>query len=431
MLARHSLPLTFLITGFGWLFLSSVLGLASLIGMVLGTPLPPWIRLVHVHAALIGGVVQLIIGGFLVMIPLPSTNSPARYQAHPLTFLTFNISTIGILTGFWLHQTEIINTAGLLIVGACASIARLAWTKSAHCPPSTPNRWYYTVAFLALFAGILCGGALAFPFAYESYGYVRLAHIHLGLLGFIILVIVGAMHMLVPTVLAAPLSDSRLGMVVSILMPLGTAGLIVGFLNSSVPIEIGAGAILFVAGTLYAVNLVRTWMNSPHSGNAASDHLLLSTFFLLLTIVLGMLVGANSLSTPPMMPYGTLHIMAYAHMAFLGCLLNAAMGALSHLVPLVLSTNRASSNKKRTPYQERLTMIMDRWRAIQIGGLSLGTMGLGLLAALTWNVPFNSMSIRIITWICFALLLSSLLLFSVKLATALTHRPDDPPPAIT
>ncbi len=431
MLARHSLPLTFLITGFGWLFLSSVLGLASLIGVVLGTPLPPWVRLVHVHAALIGGVVQLIIGGFLVMLPPPPPTGPARHQAHPLALLVFNAGTIGILAGFWTHQTEVVNAAGLLIAGTCAWIARLAWIRSTQSLPSTPNRWYYTVAFLALFAGITCGGALAFPFAYESYGYVRLAHIHLGLLGFIILVIVGAMHVLAPTVLAAPLSDTRLGKVVSIMMPLGTAGLIGGFLNSSVPIEIGAGAILFVAGTIYAINLVRTWMSSPHSGNAASDHLLLSTFFLLLTIVLGILVGANSLSTPPMMPYGTLHMMAYAHMAFLGCILNAAMGALSHLVPLVLSTSRTSSNKKRTPYQERLTMIMDRWRAIQIGGLSLGTMGLGLLAALTWNVPLNSMSIRAMTWICFALLLSSLLLFSVKLAMALTHRPEDPSPVTT
>jgi len=272
---------------------------------------------------------------------------------------------------------------------------------------------------------------LGLAVASESYGYVRLAHIHLGLLGFVILVTVGTMHSLIPTVVSVPLSTPRLAQIVSIIMPLGIAALIGGFLNSSVSIEIAAGGILFVGGMLYATNLVQTWMTSAQSGSAASDHLLIGTFFFLFTITLGILVGANSLSHPPMIPYGTLHIAAYTHMAFLGFLLNSAIGALSHLVPLLLSMSRVSSNKKRVPYQERLTMIMDRWRAIQIGGLSLGTMGLGLLASLTWNVPLNSLPARAATWACFGLLLGSLVLFSVKLATALTHHPEDRPSSTT
>jgi hypothetical protein len=40
-------------------------GLAILIGLVHGTPLPSWLRLVHVHATLIGGILQFMIGGLL------------------------------------------------------------------------------------------------------------------------------------------------------------------------------------------------------------------------------------------------------------------------------------------------------------------------------------------------------------------------------
>ena len=40
-------PLIFLITGFGWLLLSSLVGLATLIGLVHGTPLPSWLRSVQ------------------------------------------------------------------------------------------------------------------------------------------------------------------------------------------------------------------------------------------------------------------------------------------------------------------------------------------------------------------------------------------------
>ena len=76
-------PLTFLMTGFGWLLLSSLVGLAILIGLVHGTPLPSWLRSVHVHATLIGGILQLMIGGLLASCPvIPRAVMPARTLIH-------------------------------------------------------------------------------------------------------------------------------------------------------------------------------------------------------------------------------------------------------------------------------------------------------------------------------------------------------------
>jgi hypothetical protein len=186
-----------------------------------------------------------------------------------------------------------------------------------------------------------------------------------------------------------------------------------------------AGGFLFAGGTLYAVNLVRTWMASAHKGSAASDHLLIGTFFLLFTIILGVLVGANSLSNPPLMPYGTLHLVAYTHMMLVGFVVNTIMGALSHLIPVTLAVSRVPSNKKRGPYLDQLTTIMDRWRTVQIGGLSLGTMGLALLASLTWNVPLSSPYVQLATWSCFALLLGSLVFFCSKLAYVFATQPPE------
>jgi hypothetical protein len=221
------------------------------------------------------------------------------------------------------------------------------------------------------------------------------------------------------------LASPKLGRAVLILMPVGVALLIGGFLNSSVLVEMAAGAIMLIGALLYATNLLKTWMHSTHTGSAASDHLLIGTFFLLFTIILGILVAANSLSTPPLMPYGTLHLVAYTHMALLGFVVNTIMGALSHLIPITLAVRRVSSNKKRGPYLDQLTAIMNRWRTVQIGGLSLGTMGLALLASLTWNLPLASLPIQITLWACFALLLGSLVLFSAKLTRALTAQPSE------
>ncbi|MEK6632414.1 MAG: hypothetical protein AABY94_03805, partial [Nitrospirota bacterium] len=83
-------PLTFLLTGFSWLVLASLVGLAILVGLVRGTPLPHWIRHAHVHAALVGGVAQMILGALLIFIsPLLLTGRTQR-ESHPLLFVTIN-----------------------------------------------------------------------------------------------------------------------------------------------------------------------------------------------------------------------------------------------------------------------------------------------------------------------------------------------------
>jgi hypothetical protein len=410
-------PLTFLLTGFGWLVFSSIVGIAILIGLIHGTPLPQWLRLAHVHGALVGGVAQMILGGFLAFIPPLLMTGQKQRDSHPVLFLAINVATIGMIAGFYLRNYMVVGIAGILVVASFLWIARDAWAQTRQSLKSPAlNLWFYAVALLALFAGLAVGEAMAFGLAHESFGHLRLAHIHLNILGFITLAIVGTMHNLLPTVLNAPLYSPLLARAVFIFLPLGVAVLIGGFLNSSVRIEIAAGFILFAGSMLYAVNMFRTWLASGHTGNAASDHLLLGTFFLQLTIVLGILLGANSLSDPPYMPYGSLHLVAYTHMALVGFILQTIFGALSHLVPITLAVSRVDSNKKRGPYLEQLTAIIDRWRSIQSVGLSFGTMGLSVVAVLTWVTPLNAPSIQIATWVTASLLLCGLALFSAKLA---------------
>ncbi|MFO0765562.1 MAG: hypothetical protein U0231_01950 [Nitrospiraceae bacterium] len=52
-------------------------------------------------------------------------------------------------------------------------------------------------------------------------------------------------------------------------------------------------------------------------------------FFLVVTTVVGLGIGYNVLSTPPIMPYGTLHLIAYTHLTFSSFLLHATIGGLA------------------------------------------------------------------------------------------------------
>ena len=63
-------PSSFLLTGWSWLLLTSLLGLATFLGIVRGSPLPPGLRLLHVHGALIGGLLQIMTGLALTAVAL-------------------------------------------------------------------------------------------------------------------------------------------------------------------------------------------------------------------------------------------------------------------------------------------------------------------------------------------------------------------------
>ena len=112
-------------------------------------------------------------------------------------------------------------------------------------------------------------------------------------------------------------------------------------------------------------------------------------------------------------------------MALIGFILQTVVGALSYGIPEMLATSRVPSKKKQGLYREQLTAIMNRWRTVQLTGLSLGTMSFGLLAAMTWNFSLTSLSIQIATWITVGLLLGSLTLFTAKLAWVVRARPSN------
>ena len=419
-------PLAFLITGFSWLLFSSLVGVAILIGLVHGTSLPSWLRLVHVHATLIGGILQLMIGGLLASrsATAPSDRTPSN--SHLGLFVALNAATVGLLAGFGFVNMMVVGVAGIVVIGAVVSIAAVAWQygRQSLTQPANPS-WLYRFSLIALLGGLAIGVAMAFRLMPEYHAHARLLHLHVILLGFITMAMIGATHRLLPIILNAELYSPRLARLVMVVLPAGFAILIGGFITSSLRLELAIGGLLVLSIGLYAYNLLRTWMGSGHPGNAASDHLLVATFFLVLMMIVGVLVGANYFPQSPVLTFGSLHLAAYTHMALIGFILQTVLGALSYGIPEILATSRIASRKKQGPYREQLAAIMDRGRAVQLTGLSLGTMGFGVLAAMTWNFPLSSLSMQIATWVIVGLLLGSLTLFTAKLAWALGIRPPE------
>jgi hypothetical protein len=190
-------------------------------------------------------------------------------------------------------------------------------------------------------------------------------------------------------------------------------------------VDLAAGVVLLIGVALYAYNIVRTWLAAGRPRSAPADHLLLATFFLVLTVAAGILVGINALWDPPAVPFGTLHLIAYTHLAFIGFIAQTIIGALSHLLPVSLAVQRVESSKKRGPYLEELTRLVEQWRSVQVGALNLGTVGLALVAALVWQYTLGSTPVKIGTFVTAGLLLLGIGLFAGKVVLLLNRRPPE------
>ncbi|TAJ32346.1 MAG: hypothetical protein EPO64_01280, partial [Nitrospirae bacterium] len=140
----HVRPPTFWLTGLLWLILSAALGLALFLGTMLGKPLPPVFRVLHVHSALVGGVAQIILGALLSFIPPLLLTGRGRPESHPALFLAINGGTIGMLTGFVLGNSLWVGAAGILVVFAFLSLLSDALRQVRSSLVSPPlNLWFY------------------------------------------------------------------------------------------------------------------------------------------------------------------------------------------------------------------------------------------------------------------------------------------------
>ncbi len=417
-------PLTFLLTGFGWLLVASLLGIATLIGLVNGTPLPSWLKMIHVHGALMGGLLQLLIGGLLFSLARSSEQKDAYTQSRTALFLVFNGTTFALLVSFVLGQMTLAALFGLMLLGAVLSPVKTAWgfaRRGFNIPTGSAS--LYRIALGTLLVGLGIGIAMAFRLFPEYYAHERLLHIHLLILGFFtVTFVVGAIQM-IRAVLKQEPADDAFARWALWSVPVGFAALIGGFVTSSLLFELIVGGFLIVAIAFCTYRLIVSWIRSGLPGNAASDHLLIGMVFLVVASAAGVAMGANYLPSPPLLPIGSLHLVAYTHLAFIGFMLQMICGALSYGLPILLAVSRVPNQKKREPYRERLDAIINRWRTVQLVTLSFGTMGLAALAALVWSVPLGSWQVQTALWVSSGFLLATLVLFTAKVAWAVGLRP--------
>jgi hypothetical protein len=233
------------------------------------------------------------------------------------------------------------------------------------------------------------------------------------------------MHTLFPTVAGSRLYSDRLAVVTFAALPLGVASLVSGFLIAEPLFQVIAGFVLFAGALCYGWNILRTWLAAGTRLSLPVLHLLCATGWLVLTVGAGIFLSWNSRTDPPEFPTGTAHLMGYSHMALVGFILQTVMGAISHLLPVILTLNRVKSQKKRRPYLDELIHLVERGKWIQLAALNLGTAGM-----MGWGLSAGFFGLQAgptvaAVWVSAALLLIGLGFFAGKIVRLLASRPQE------
>ncbi|MFG3512988.1 multicopper oxidase domain-containing protein [Streptomyces bobili] len=313
------------------------LGLA--LAAVAGQESLPVARWLAVHMFLLGAVTTAILiwSEHFAVALLHAKLPDERWSTVRLA--TANLSVAGLLLGVWAARPLLTAVAAVSLVAAALAhllmLVRLG--RGALGGRLKPIVSYYRAATAALIVGAVLGALLATGGAGgpDRYAGLRLAHLHVTLLGWIGLPVLGTLFMLWPTVLGVRMKE-RTTKVSRWVLWLAAGGLVVAVTALALGLRrpVVAGLALYLGGAVLAADLlVRTVRRHRPVSAAAAWMLAAATCWLTLAVT----ADIAWLATRPLAAAQT-GIDALLPVLLVGFVAQILIGALTYLLPVVLSS---------------------------------------------------------------------------------------------
>ncbi len=204
---------------------------------------------------------------------------------------------------------------------------------SAYAPPFKIVLKYFIAAILSF---SILNLLLILNYRYISGFHFQpkiLALTHIATLGWITMIIFGAMFQLVPVVLEVKLFSEKLAEIQFWIFLIGIIGLVTGFWNFDTGIHLTASAIILnIAILIFSFNIIVT-MTRVKKWNLTGLYLAAAIFYLITTAVAGLLLSIN-LGYPFIRISHLQYLNLHAHIAFIGWVSMVIMGVSFKLIPM-------------------------------------------------------------------------------------------------
>lgn len=223
---------------------------------------------------------------------------------------------------------------------------QLATQKAPPANIVLPHYAFASIAFLVLTV-LLFFSADSFIGHYFNPKLLTLTHI--AVLGWGTMVIFGSFYQLLPVILNSQLFSNVLAHITFCFWGLGLILLACSFWTFSIgtPIQI-ASVFLFIAATLFLVNIIATAWKAEKS-NIQAEFIITAALWFLVTVAIGVLMAFNL--TYAFLPKEHLfYLKLHAHIGIAGWFLLLIMGAGSKLLPMFLLSSSINEKKLNTAY---------------------------------------------------------------------------------
>lgn len=383
------LPLPFLVTG--------ILG-AALFGLLL-----PWVApqailapgfphvLTLVHTATLGWLTMTIMGASLQLAPVILT-SPLR--ADQLARWHYPIYILGValmLSGFWFWLLPLLIVGGSLVALAVAHYAVIMGATLVHAHrhaearPLTARYLAASLVYLCLVValGLTAAVNLATGFLGAGTNRLLLAHITLGVVGWLTCTLMGVSYTLVRLFALAHGHDEKLGRVIFALLNGGIVGLAVGLAFAWAPLTILAGLLLVAAVWLFAWDYrLMLRQRKRKVLDVTQHHGIASVGYLAVVIPLGVAAALFGWGSPRL-------FAALGLAALVGWLGQSTLGYLYKIVPFLIWQARYGALVGRQKVPLMRDLVHQRWATASFWLLNIALPLVAVCALLGWVIPMQ------------------------------------------
>jgi nitrite reductase (NO-forming) len=325
----------------------------------------PVARWLAVHLLLLGAATTAIViwSEHFTVALLHARRPDERWSQARLAGV--NLGVAGVLTGVW-QELPALTAAGCLLLVAAVTAHLVVLVRLGR--GSLGGRLkqvtaYYRLAAAALITGAVLGwlladGTVASPGLHTG---LRLAHLHVTLLGWIGLPVLGTLFMLWPTVLGVRMRDATAQVARWVLWLTGCGLLVaVAALSAGWRWPAAAGVAVYAAGVAVAVRLfARTVHRRPAVSAAAASMLAAAAGWLLVGVTSDLVL----LATRPL-PEVSAGLEPLVPVFLLGFTGQVLVGALTYLLPVVLSRGPRERSAVRD--------VLERAWVPRVAALNLG-----------------------------------------------------------
>ncbi len=381
-----SVPLPFLLTG--------VCG-AALFGLLLPWIAPDAIRapglphvLALVHMATLGWLTMAILGASLQLAPVILVTPLRAARFIRAQYFVYTAGVVLLLSGFWWMRTWLLALGGALIVLAVAHHVVALGVTIAHrtARPLTVRFLVASLTYLCVVVTLGLTAALNFQFGFLGAGVNRLllAHITLGVMGWLSCTVIGVSYTLVRMFALAHGHDDRYGRLVFILLNSGVVGLAIAFGFAWRPLAFVAGVTLVGATWLFAYDYLRMLRARRRKLlDITQRHGIAAVVYLAVLTPVG--VGAALVGG-----YGHESLLAALGLAALvGWVGQSIVGYLYKIVPFLIWQTRYGALVGKQPVPLMRDLLHERWARASWWLINAGLPVALLCMLAAWDWPLR------------------------------------------